>query len=39
MKYKVNQEYLTLYIDELFDNKTIEDLFHYYHLSKKVFTY
>lgn len=35
MKYKVNQEYLTLYIDELFDNKTIEDLFHYYHLSKK----
>ena len=35
MKYKVQREWLTLIIDDLFDGKTIEDVFRYYHLSRK----
>lgn len=35
MKYKINQNYLTLIIDTQFENKTIDDVFNHFKLSKK----
>ncbi len=35
MNYKREKEYLVLLIDETFDNKTIEEIFQFYHISKK----
>ncbi|MFR1854557.1 MAG: RluA family pseudouridine synthase, partial [Beduini sp.] len=35
MKYKINQDYLTLIIDTQFENKTIDDVFNHFKLSKK----
>lgn len=35
MKYKLQNVWLTFIIDDQFDNKTIDDLFKYFHLSKK----
>lgn len=35
MKYKIQNKYITFTIDELFDHKTINDVFDYFHLSRK----
>ena len=35
MKYTIKQDWLILTIDKLFENKTIEEFFHDYQLSKK----
>lgn len=35
MKYKLQKEWLTFIIDDQFANKTIDDLFKYFHLSRK----
>ncbi len=35
MKYNIKQDYLTLYIDNEFENRSIEYLFHHFHVSKK----
>jgi len=35
MKYQIHNQYITFIIDELFNNKSIEEFFHYFHLSRK----
>ncbi len=35
MKYKLQNEWITFIIDEQFHNKSIDEFFHYFHLSRK----